>query len=1093
MKKTAWIDAFRGIQKRFVSFLSIVLIVALGTGGFFVTQYMRKGLLNKADSYYEELNFKDFQMVSSLGVTDDDIRKIERLDGVKDAEGVIQLSGKYSYKGSTSTITILSVTSEVSVPEIVEGRSPKTDSECMVSYDFAQTNNIRINDPIELSAQFNNQEALKNRRFTIVGFFNHPNYVRSNAYHLVLLDKDSFDSEAMNDLYTTVFVAAEKDRDYIPFEEEYYEDLEDLKNDLNSLARDLEDSSIRYMQDLGNRKIDEEWLKVKKELDEAQEQINSGQATLTRELASASYQISSGQKKLNDGYAELVEGQIQIEAGESELNANMSTFNLIQNALNAAGVDLDKARAESKEMADYFLELVARLDQIPDEEVVSRPEEIINSFADSAEEALNRIEDSHTFRFARAIALFFTGYDLEDAVNNARASLDNLRAHAKDLTLDIWYAGKNAFRALGNMHQKIVDKIDEINRGKQAISDARSQLNNAKRELAYGWNDYENGKSQLASARSQYAVKKAEAEEQIMDAQTLLDQKRQEAEEAIKDARAQLDDIKCTWIVTDRRADSGYIELKGNVDAFKSAGIVFGIMFSLVGGLVCLSTLIIIIEEERKYVGTAKAFGFKNNEILGKYLLFGVLAVIIGMIIGVALAYFGGDVIMGMIGKTGMFVFGKADISIDVRLTLIVGFSLIIMATLVSMFSCTGLLRSPASTLMKGQIISNSGNTKKSFFGIGEKGSLYSRLILRNILTDKARVIISIIIVAGSVLVVGAGISIKESFQGMQQTELKDVMTYDVRIDYNSSISSEEFEKIEKVLKKRSVFYLDASYFSYLYKNNEVPDGLNLIVADKKEINNFIQLKDPDTRQKVTLPESGFLAQNKLMEKKDLKPGDIWVIYDGSLNKHYISYAGCFNNHVGRIIMMSEEAYEEAFGEKATHNCIYVNLDGADYDKLVSELLEIDDDLSFNRPSAMMVRFSSVNNLYDIIVYVMIAISILMSFMILTNLANIFINRKKKELIVMRINGFSIAKTKNYLIKETVITTIAGLVLGTAMGVLFFSKMAIKAMEGIDIQFVRAVYPEAWVIAVALESLFALIIYWHAFRKVEKLDFREVA
>ena len=123
----------------------------------------------------------------------------------------------------------------------------------------------------------------------------------------------------------------------------------------------------------------------------------------------------------------------------------------------------------------------------------------------------------------------------------------------------------------------------------------------------------------------------------------------------------------------------------------------------------------------------------------------------------------------------------------------------------------------------------------------------------------------------------------------------------------------------------------------------------------------------------------------------------------------------------------------------------------------------------------------------------MIGISILMSFMILTNLANIFINRKKKELIVMRINGFSIAKTKGYLIKETVITTIAGLVLGTTLGILVFSKTAIMAMEGNDIQFVRALNPKAWVIAVVLESLFALIIYWIAFKKVEKLDFREVA
>lgn len=1092
MKKTAWVDAFRGIQKRFVSFLSIVLIVALGSGGFFVTQYLQKGMLDKANAYYERYNLKDFQMSSSLGVTKEDVAKIRKIDGVEDAEGVIVLDGKCFFRNGSSSITILSVTSKISVPEIVEGRLPKTDSECMVSADFAQANSIRINDPIELSASFNNEEALVNKRYTIVGLHNHPDYVRANATYTVLVDKDAFDHEVMNDLYTRVFVTAEKDREYLPFEEEYYEDLAPLKNRLDSLARDLEDSSIINMQNIGNRKIDEQWAKIREELDAAQQEINAGQTTLTRELASASYQISAGKAKLSEGYNELVEGQIQIEQGESELNANMAAFYLIQNALNAAGIDLDKARAEARQEADYIFAVLARLDEIPDEEIVSHPEEVINIFADSMEGVLDRLENSHVFRFARVIALYFTGYDLEDAINNARASLENLREHAHDLSLDIWHAAKNTFRALGNLCNAIADKIDEINSSKQKIDSARNELNDAKRQLAYGWSEYDSGKSQLASAQSQYYSKKAEAEEKILDAQSLLNQKREEAEEAIREARAQLDEIGCTWIVTDRRAESGYMELEGNVMAFGSAGVVFGLMFLLVGGLVCFSTLVIIIEEERKYVGTAKAFGFKNNEILGKYLLFGVLSVTAGLLAGIMLAYFGGDIIQGEIAKSGMFNFGKAGAPISVPVTVIVTVSLILAAALVSIFSCTGLLRSPASTLMKGQVISNNAGRNRSSEG-NKKGSLYSRLILRNIITDKARVIISIIIVAGSVLVIGAGISIRDSFRRMQQVQLKDVFIYDVRIDYNSAIPQEQYAKLEKVLKKRNVFYLNASYFGYLYKNSDNLDGLNLVVADKKEINNFIQLKDPDTHEKVTLPESGFLAQNKLTEKKNLKPGDIWVIYDGSLNKHYISYSGTFNNHVGRMIMMSEEAYEEAFGAKAEHNCIYVNLDGADYDQLVSDLQEIDGDLSFNRPAELLVRFSSVNALYDIIVYVMIGISILMSFMILTNLANIFINRKKKELIVMRINGFSIAKTKGYLIKETVITTIAGLVLGTTLGILVFSKTAIMAMEGNDIQFVRALNPKAWVIAVVLESLFALIIYWIAFKKVEKLDFREVA
>ena len=77
-----------------------------------------------------------------------------------------------------------------------------------------------------------------------------------------------------------------------------------------------------------------------------------------------------------------------------------------------------------------------------------------------------------------------------------------------------------------------------------------------------------------------------------------------------------------------------------------------------------------------------------------------------------------------------------------------------------------------------------------------------------------------------------------------------------------------------------------------------------------------------------------------------------------------------------------------------------------------------------------------------------------MSFMILTNLANIFLNRKKTELTVMRINGFSIKQTKGYLARESVITTAAGVAIGVLAGAIA-APFIIKLMEQPDIQFVR--------------------------------------
>ena len=123
--------------------------------------------------------------------------------------------------------------------------------------------------------------------------------------------------------------------------------------------------------------------------------------------------------------------------------------------------------------------------------------------------------------------------------------------------------------------------------------------------------------------------------------------------------------------------------------------------------------------------------------------------------------------------------------------------------------------------------------------------------------------------------------------------------------------------------------------------------------------------------------------------------------------------------------------------------------------------------------------------------FVTTVIAIIMSFMILTNLANIYVSRKKKELIVMRINGFSVSKTIHYLARETIVTTVLGLTLGVLAGSLG-NELVMRLLEQPDVQFIRTINPLAWIIAVGLESFFAIIIYSTAFRRVKHLNFREI-
>ena len=86
MKKTQFIDAMRNIRKRFISFLSIVFIIMLGTGGFFMARFAARGLAASATDFYQASNFKDFELASSIGVTETDLERIGNVEGIEDTD-----------------------------------------------------------------------------------------------------------------------------------------------------------------------------------------------------------------------------------------------------------------------------------------------------------------------------------------------------------------------------------------------------------------------------------------------------------------------------------------------------------------------------------------------------------------------------------------------------------------------------------------------------------------------------------------------------------------------------------------------------------------------------------------------------------------------------------------------------------------------------------------------------------------------------------------------------------------------------------------------------------------------------------------------
>lgn len=204
-----------------------------------------------------------------------------------------------------------------------------------------------------------------------------------------------------------------------------------------------------------------------------------------------------------------------------------------------------------------------------------------------------------------------------------------------------------------------------------------------------------------------------------------------------------------------------------------------------------------------------------------------------------------------------------------------------------------------------------------------------------------------------------------------------------------------------------------------------------------------------------------------------------------------VRVAGIFDNYIGRIMLMSPACYRSLTGEDCRTNAFYFRLNGADDTALLDSLRQIEGFASYKPSDADKSLFASSSALVTAIVALFIFMAAVMAGVVLTNLTNIYILQKKRELTIMRINGFTVREVIGYVSRETVVTTLLGIVFGIAMGAGVAYNIT-RSMESVFIQYDRSVSPVAWLYGAAITTVFALIINALVLRKVRDLRLTDV-
>lgn len=644
-----------------------------------------------------------------------------------------------------------------------------------------------------------------------------------------------------------------------------------------------------------------------------------------------------------------------------------------------------------------------------------------------------------------------------------------------------------------NSEKQYRDELSKYRKGQKAYEAGLAQYREGKEKYAEGLQQYKEGAETLkkgSAALKEAKQKRRESQETLQKGEDQYKENLDKYESGAQqhsDAKEQVEKLpEGRWIIMNCRGNSSFVQLLLGSSNLASLEMTFSMLFVLVGALVIYATISKMIDEQRNLVGAGKALGLFNREIFAKYLLFGMTGTIVGTVLGILTARFLMEVyVLKSAGSYYTFDTTKPMLVVaPTAIALAAGGLLSLFAT---WFACTKLMRSTAIQLMQPKVPPG----RKKAGGGKHVLPLYSRLILLNIRSDLRRVIVTIVSVAGCCALVVIGFTLKSAVEGALQKQYAKVVNYDGRIQYDPDAAENASAEIRKLLDSEGVEYTELYDGVVTFRIRDILVG-KLLCGDISEISSYYHLLDWKTDEPLSPTDDGILIQKRTAESYNLKVGSEMELTLSNSRRATVRVAGIFDNYIGRVMVMSRACYRKTFGENCVSNNLYIRLNGADEAVLQENLMRIDGYDSYGRSDSDKALFASSSTLVIAIVALFIFMAAVMAGVVLTNLTNSYILQKKRELTIMRINGFTVREVISYVTRETVFTTTVGTIVGIAMGAAIAYRIT-RSLETAFVQYNRSVSLPAWAFGAVITAFFTILINVIVLRQVRRLKLTDIS
>lgn len=345
----------REIKGSLGRYLAILAIVMLGVALFMGLKITTPAMIATENDYLNEQNFFDFNLLSTIGFTEDDVEKLSEMEEIAEAEGTISVDVLCSTEeGNESVYKFFTVPDTINQVVLIAGRMPESADECVMDNNVYGESAIGSRITLTDNNDEDTLEMFRDTTYTVVGIIQSPCYINfergttsignGTVKGFICVPKESFDCDYLTGIYLTA------KQEYDVYTDEY----EDY---IDAIQKDVEDKTEELVQARYHKLIDE----AQEKIDDAQTELDDKKAEAQEELDSASQEIADGEQEIADAELEIADGEQEITDGEKEISDNEQKIADGKKELQQAKELLAEQEAELTEQETQLLAMAAMM------------------------------------------------------------------------------------------------------------------------------------------------------------------------------------------------------------------------------------------------------------------------------------------------------------------------------------------------------------------------------------------------------------------------------------------------------------------------------------------------------------------------------------------------------------------------------------------------------------------------------------------------------------------------------------------------------------------------------------------------------------